>query len=72
MKRGKTHRWAPPERPSEFLSIYRCLKCPVEKHSRHEPSAPSVKDQHWTEYWRNGAKLPCHWTPVCEPVEVSA
>ncbi|MDB5612123.1 MAG: hypothetical protein JWP25_9023 [Bradyrhizobium sp.] len=62
------HSWSTPTRPSHLLTIRVCIKCGLEKRTRHE------SPEHWTEFRLDGRVIETESrrTPGCMVAEVAA
>lgn len=63
--RPQRHRWADPVR-YPYKTERTCLNCDLVKVTRHEPG-----EHPWLEFWRNGERVICDRTPMCEMAEVA-
>ena len=66
------HRWGDKvEFPLARKSERECRNgCRIIKLSRHE--CYGGRDVYWKEFWRDGERISCQGTPVCEPVRAAA
>lgn len=56
------HRWSAPSR-TEHDTNRTCERCGLIRVTRHEPNALP-----WTEWYRDGQRVPAAKTPACEAV----
>lgn len=66
MSVNKRHRWD--EKVVFLLKTERSCKngCGITMVTHHE--CEGGRDLYWTDFWRDGAKIECEGTPVCEAV----
>lgn len=67
MTARKNHRWGEKtDFPLAHKSERECQNgCGITKVTRHEWDG--AREQHWIEFWRDGERIACEATPVCEP-----
>ncbi|MDP2410372.1 MAG: hypothetical protein Q8M26_08805 [Pseudolabrys sp.] len=62
-KHGR-HKWGEAKR-FPYKTEVSCERCQIVKVTRHEPSV-----RPWLEFYRDGERVNCERTPVCESAEV--